>query len=116
MSIVLHTTLETLSLGDRYTLSQALQISEESYGDWLPRVEQKLLLMRELETGVEPRSEDDALWRERVQIAGVELCESTSACRARLQTWQSECRARLRQLDIGANCSVQIGKSRFFRR
>ncbi|MHB1685397.1 MAG: hypothetical protein ACYCYO_21745 [Bacilli bacterium] len=101
MSIVLHTTLETLSLQDRYTLSQALQIQDGAYGDWAAQAEQKLLLMRELETGAEPRSEDDALWRDQAQIAGVAPCELMSACRTRLQTWQSECRARLRQSDIG---------------
>ncbi|MHB1681499.1 MAG: hypothetical protein ACYCYO_01545 [Bacilli bacterium] len=101
MSIVLHTTLETLSLQDRYTLSQALQIQEGAFGEWAAHAEQKLLLIRELETGAEPRSEDDALWRDRAQIAGLEPCESMSACGTRLQTWQSECRARLRQSDIG---------------
>ncbi len=99
MSIILNTTLETLSLQDRYTLSQALQIPDCAYGDWVSLAEQKLLLMRELEK--KPTDESSAFWIERARIAGIESQGAIPSLSQRLQNWRAECSARLRQSDIG---------------
>ncbi len=102
MSIILSTTLDMLSLQDRYTLSQALQIQDCAYGEWVALAEEKLLLMRELEKethGV--AGESTAFWIERARIAGVGSQGSIPTLSQRLQTWRAECSARLRQSDIG---------------